>query len=45
MSPETFMHTGYTGTCICIDPVNKLYSVVLTNRCVIFRLWCLFESP
>jgi len=32
MSPETFMHTGYTGTCICIDPVNQLYSVVLTNR-------------
>eukprot|EP01032_Pedospumella_encystans_P011506 gene11506-13373_t len=32
MSAQTFMHTGYTGTCICIDPVNKLYSVVLTNR-------------
>jgi CubicO group peptidase (beta-lactamase class C family) len=26
------MHIGYTGTCICIDPVNDLWSIVLTNR-------------
>jgi CubicO group peptidase (beta-lactamase class C family) len=26
------MHIGYTGTCVCIDPVNKIWSVVLTNR-------------
>lgn len=32
MSPETFMHIGYTGTCICVDPVNRIYSVVLTTR-------------
>lgn len=32
MSMKTFMHTGYTGGCICVDPDNKLFSVVLTNR-------------
>eukprot|EP01034_Spumella_vulgaris_P043093 gene43093-53482_t len=32
MSPQTFMHIGYTGTCVCVDPVNKVWSVVLTNR-------------
>ena len=32
MSTQTFMHTGYTGTCVCIDPVNNLWSVILTNR-------------
>eukprot|EP01032_Pedospumella_encystans_P014038 gene14038-16143_t len=32
MSSTTFMHIGYTGTCICIDPVNKLFSAVLTTR-------------
>jgi len=32
MSAQTFMHLGYTGTCVCIDPVNKIWSVVLTNR-------------
>jgi len=31
MSVDTFMHTGYTGTCICIDP-RGLYTVILTNR-------------
>jgi len=36
MSSTTFMHIGYTGTCICIDPVNKLFSAVLTTRFVYF---------
>ncbi len=31
-SASTFMHTGYTGTCVCVDPVNELWSVILTNR-------------
>lgn len=25
-------HTGYTGTSLWIDPVNRLFSIVLTNR-------------
>lgn len=32
MSAQTFMHTGYTGTMICLDPVLKYYVVLLTNR-------------
>ena len=32
MTAETFMHTGYTGTCMCIDPGNQIYTVILTNR-------------
>jgi CubicO group peptidase (beta-lactamase class C family) len=32
MSNKTFMHIGFTGTCVCIDPVNELWSVILTNR-------------
>jgi hypothetical protein len=34
MSVHTFMHTGYTGTCICVDPdpLHGLYTVILTNR-------------
>ena len=31
MSPETFGHTGFTGTCIWVDPVCDLNVVVLTN--------------
>src|SRR5690606_34933530 len=27
-----FGHTGYTGTSLWIDPVNRLYSIVLSNR-------------
>ncbi len=26
------MHIGYTGTCLCVDPVNEVWSLVLTNR-------------
>ncbi|MBX9782310.1 MAG: serine hydrolase [Chitinophagaceae bacterium] len=31
-SPETFGHTGYTGTCVWADPVNKMVYVFLSNR-------------
>ncbi len=31
-SPRTFGHTGYTGTCVWADPVNKLVYVFLSNR-------------
>lgn len=26
------MHTGYTGTMLCGDPVNQFFTVFLTNR-------------
>lgn len=32
MSALTWTHTGYTGTQICCDPVNKMVTVLLTNR-------------
>jgi CubicO group peptidase (beta-lactamase class C family) len=34
MSEETFMHTGYTGTCCCVDPSTStpMWTVILTNR-------------
>lgn len=32
MSEETFMHIGYTGTCLCADPHHRLFTVILTNR-------------
>jgi CubicO group peptidase (beta-lactamase class C family) len=31
MSAETFGHTGFTGTCIWVDPLRDLNVVVLTN--------------
>ncbi len=32
-APENaFCHTGYTGTSIVCDPVNKVYVIILTNR-------------
>jgi CubicO group peptidase (beta-lactamase class C family) len=31
-SPETFGHTGYTGTCVWIDPEHRLIYVFLSNR-------------
>jgi CubicO group peptidase (beta-lactamase class C family) len=31
-SPQTIGHTGYTGTCIWIDPVYKLSFIFLSNR-------------
>lgn len=31
-SPETFGHTGYTGTCVWVDPTQKLVYIFLSNR-------------
>lgn len=31
-SPETFGHTGYTGTCIWVDPKYHLVYIFLSNR-------------
>lgn len=31
-SPETYGHTGFTGTCIWIDPVYNLTYIFLSNR-------------
>ncbi|MEM6265385.1 MAG: serine hydrolase, partial [Bacteroidota bacterium] len=31
-SDQTFGHTGFTGTCLWIDPVNDLIFVFLSNR-------------
>jgi len=43
LSNRTFLHIGYTGTCLCIDPVNAFWSVILTNRAygcqVKYHLW------
>jgi beta-N-acetylhexosaminidase len=30
--PQTFGHTGFTGTCVWMDPVNNLIFIMLTNR-------------
>lgn len=32
VSPRTFGHTGFTGTCFWIDPDNKLIYIFLSNR-------------
>ncbi|WP_207424220.1 serine hydrolase domain-containing protein [Desertivirga brevis] len=31
-SPQTFGHTGYTGTCVWVDPQYKLIYIFLSNR-------------
>ncbi|HVZ24513.1 MAG TPA: glycoside hydrolase family 3 N-terminal domain-containing protein [Sediminibacterium sp.] len=31
-SPETFGHTGFTGTCVWVDPKSKLVYIFLSNR-------------
>lgn len=31
-SPETYGHTGYTGTCVWIDPEHQLIYIFLSNR-------------
>jgi beta-N-acetylhexosaminidase len=31
-SPETFGHTGYTGTCVWVDPKHDLVYIFLSNR-------------
>lgn len=37
VSPETFGHTGYTGTMVWIDPVNECFVILLTNRVYPYR--------
>ena len=32
MSDATYTHTGYTGTQLCVDPVNKIATVQLASR-------------
>jgi beta-N-acetylhexosaminidase len=32
VSPSTFGHTGYTGTCVWADPEHKIVFVFLSNR-------------
>ena len=31
-SPQTFGHTGYTGTCVWVDPKENLVYILLSNR-------------
>lgn len=31
-SPETYGHTGFTGTCVWVDPKDKLIYIFLSNR-------------
>jgi beta-N-acetylhexosaminidase len=31
-SPQTFGHTGFTGTCVWVDPAHQLVFVFLSNR-------------
>jgi CubicO group peptidase (beta-lactamase class C family) len=31
-SPATYGHTGFTGTCIWIDPLQNLVFIFLSNR-------------
>ncbi len=31
-SPETYGHTGFTGTCVWVDPQSKLVYIFLSNR-------------
>jgi CubicO group peptidase (beta-lactamase class C family) len=32
LSPRTFLHTGYTGTMMCLDPDRGVGVVLLTHR-------------
>jgi len=32
LSASSFGHTGFTGTSLWVDPVNKIYAVLLSNR-------------
>jgi len=32
LSRETIMHTGFSGTEVCLDPIRKVYTIILTNR-------------
>eukprot|EP00005_Dracoamoeba_jomungandri_P005380 CAMPEP_0174257498 /NCGR_PEP_ID=MMETSP0439-20130205/6620_1 /TAXON_ID=0 /ORGANISM="Stereomyxa ramosa, Strain Chinc5" /LENGTH=473 /DNA_ID=CAMNT_0015340597 /DNA_START=25 /DNA_END=1444 /DNA_ORIENTATION=+ len=32
LAPTTFMHIGYTGTEVCMDPERQIFTILLTNR-------------
>ena len=32
LSPQSYGHTGFTGTSLWIDPTRRLFIVLLTNR-------------
>jgi CubicO group peptidase (beta-lactamase class C family) len=32
MSEKTYLHTGFTGTSVAVDPGRKLIVIFLTNR-------------
>jgi CubicO group peptidase (beta-lactamase class C family) len=32
VSPETYGHTGFTGTCVWVDPKENLVYIFLSNR-------------
>lgn len=32
LSSNTYLHLGFTGTQVCIDPDRKMFTVLLTNR-------------
>ena len=32
MSSTTFMHIGYSGTMLCVDPKREVFTILLTNR-------------
>src|SRR5438034_3605164 len=32
VSPETYGHTGFTGTCIWVDPKTKIIYIFFSNR-------------
>ena len=31
-TPETYGHTGFTGTCFWVDPKNDMFYIFLSNR-------------
>jgi CubicO group peptidase (beta-lactamase class C family) len=39
LSSESYGHTGYTGTSIWIDPVHKVYVILLSNAVHPHRSW------
>jgi CubicO group peptidase (beta-lactamase class C family) len=32
LSSETYLHLGFTGTQVCIDPIRGMFTILLTNR-------------
>ena len=37
VSPESFGHSGYTGTMVWVDPTYKFFLILLTNRVYPYR--------